>query len=96
MLDPNVPERRRMLIQGRVQGVGFRHFIWHHARALGLSGDVRNLPDGAVEVRASGDSGVLDQLLALARQGPTSANVTDIEIESEEGHPWPDGFRIRS
>jgi acylphosphatase len=95
MLVGTVAERRRMVIRGRVQGVGFRHFIWRRAGQLGLSGEVRNLPSGEVEVRASGDPGALDQLQSLAREGPAAAEVIEVRIEREEGDELPAGFRIR-
>jgi acylphosphatase len=84
-----------MVIRGVVQGVGFRHFIFRRATELGLSGDVRNLPDGAVEVRARGDAASIEALMALARRGPSSARVDDVEIHSEDSATWPSGFRIR-
>jgi len=84
-----------MVIRGVVQGVGFRYFILRRATELGLSGDVRNLPDGAVEVRACGDAAGVAQLLELARRGPSSARVDDVEVQSGYGARWPTGFRIR-
>ena len=58
-------------VAGRVQGVGFRYFVARTARGLGLSGYVRNLPDGTVEVAASGDRAALESLAALLEKGPT-------------------------
>ena len=95
MLSRTVDESVRMVIRGVVQGVGFRHFIFRRATELGLSGDVRNLPDGAVEVRARGDAASVAQLLELARHGPPSARVDDVEVQSGDSASWPAGFRIR-
>lgn len=84
------------LIQGRVQGVGFRWFVHREAAALGLRGWVRNTEDGHVEVLASGDAADLDELRASLRRGPRGSRVDRIVehalVESEaEGL---DSFRI--
>ena len=71
----------RMVVRGRVQGVFFRAATAQEARALGLDGWVRNLPDGAVEIRAEGTRRNLEMLLAWAHQGPPAAHVTDVEVE---------------
>jgi len=94
MLARIVGESIRMVISGRVQGVGFRHFMWRRATELGLSGDVRNLASGAVEVRARGEAAALDQLAALARQGPPAARVTEVRIDPEDAD-LASGFRVR-
>jgi acylphosphatase len=69
----------RWLISGRVQGVGFRWFVARHAHAQGLAGWTRNLPDGRVEVVASGDPEALRTLEARLRSGPPSAIVEHVE-----------------
>jgi acylphosphatase len=69
----------RFLVSGAVQGVGFRWFVARHARALGLSGFARNLPDGRVEVVVSGPDEVLPELERLLRAGPASAQVEQVE-----------------
>ncbi len=63
------------LIQGRVQGVGFRWFVQREAGELGLRGWVRNTEDGEVEVVASGSEADLAELRASLRQGPRGARV---------------------
>ena len=60
---------------GRVQLVMFRDFVCRKARARGLTGTVRNNPDGSVSVRAEGDEGKLRELLALIHHGPILARV---------------------
>ena len=67
-------------VSGRVQGVGFRYFVARAARGLGLSGYVRNLPDGAVEVAAAGDRAALESLAALLEQGPPGAVVEAVNL----------------
>jgi acylphosphatase len=71
--------RRRYLIGGRVQGVGFRFFAQRVAARLGLGGWVRNLPDGGVELEAQGELDSLTALESALRQGPRGALVTQFE-----------------
>lgn len=68
-------EARRLLVSGRVQGVGFRAFVAEAAGRLGLAGWVRNLADGRVEVLAEGTPGALDALAAACARGPLLARV---------------------
>lgn len=65
-------------VVGRVQGVGFRWFTRVAARRLQLAGWVRNLPDGTVEVAASGREEKLEELRGALRQGPDGAVVSEI------------------
>lgn len=69
----------RFLISGSVQGVGFRWFVARHARALGLAGFARNLPDGSVEVVVNGPEEALPELERLLRSGPAHAQVDQVE-----------------
>jgi len=71
-------ERLHVHIEGRVQGVGFRAFVEYNARQLNLKGWVRNRWDGSVEVVAEGDRMILEKMLALLRNGPRGANVTNL------------------
>ena len=71
----------RVLIHGRVQGVGFRYFARARATIYGLAGYVRNLPDGEVEVRAAGARDSLDELVCDLRQGPSMSSVVDCIVE---------------
>jgi acylphosphatase len=73
---------RRYLVRGRVQGVGFRWFVARTARRLGLTGHARNLPEGTVEVVATGDPAELDQLAQALTQGPPGAVVAGVEVEN--------------
>jgi acylphosphatase len=68
----------RLEIEGRVQGVGFRWWTLHQARALGLVGWVRNRRDGSVEALAIGEASGLDQFERLCWQGPSAARVTSV------------------
>ena len=81
-------------VRGRVQGVGFRYFVEQAAQALGVSGWVRNLDDGDVEVYAAGNPQQLNELAGLLWKGPRSAEVRGVdesEASIEQGH----GFFVR-
>jgi acylphosphatase len=73
----------RAIVRGRVQGVGFRWFVVDQARRLALTGKVRNLREGAVEVEARGTRAALELLLEKLREGPTLARVKDVDVEWE-------------
>jgi len=81
---------RRFLLQGRVQGVGFRYFACTQAERLGVRGWVRNLPDGNVEIHAETDPEILDEFSRLIRSGPRMAHVVDMStaVVPEEGHKY--------
>ncbi|HUR22005.1 MAG TPA: acylphosphatase [Vicinamibacterales bacterium] len=70
-------------VTGVVQGVGFRWFVRERARRLGLAGWVRNLPDGSLEVLASGEQGQIDLLMGELHKGPPGAVVDRIHQESK-------------
>lgn len=74
----------RLLIFGKVHGVGFRKYIKHNAQKLGLIGWVRNLPEGTVEAEVSGPSEGVEKLIHLAKKGPFLAEVTSVEVEEDE------------
>jgi acylphosphatase len=76
--------RVRVLIRGRVQGVFFRAETRARAESLGLSGSVRNRPDGAVEAVFEGDPERVESMVAWCRRGPEGASVEDVEVSSEE------------
>jgi acylphosphatase len=71
---------RRLLIQGRVQGVGYRYFVIREAEALGVTGWVRNLLDGDVEVLACAAPQVLDVLAGRLWAGPRLAKVIALDV----------------
>ena len=82
-------------VTGVVQGVGFRWFVRERARRLGLSGWVRNLPDGSVEVVASGENGQVDLLRAELTNGPSGASVEAlVELSEEPDAPHASPFAI--
>ena len=71
----------RLLVQGRVQGVGFRWFVLQSARDLRLTGWVRNLADGNVEVYAEGSQSEIDELIEQVKKGPAFSRVQHVVIE---------------
>ncbi|MBI1967987.1 MAG: acylphosphatase [Gemmatimonadetes bacterium] len=85
----------RYLVRGRVQGVGFRWFVWRQAERLGLRGWARNLPDGSVEVVAEGPAEILVRLEEALARGPVAARVDAVE-KSELAHQTdlPSAFDI--
>jgi acylphosphatase len=76
---------KRLAIEGLVQGVGFRDFMQRRARMLGVTGWVRNRTDGSVEAVVQGSADAVDQVVALARQGPRSAHVTGVRVFDADG-----------
>lgn len=66
-------------VRGKVHGVGFRWFVREHARALGVSGSVKNRRDGTVEVTAEGESGAIKKLLEHLHVGPEGAKVIGVD-----------------
>lgn len=85
-------DARRVVIRGRVQGVGFRWFVVRNARALGVGGSVKNRPDGSVEAILKADRpGAVEALIERMREGPSAARVEEIDVEAlagaeEDGH----------
>lgn len=65
-------------VSGVVQGVGFRYYTLKRARELGLTGWVKNDPDGAVSARVEGDRGAIEAFIGHMKTGPPSASVSDV------------------
>jgi len=83
---------RRLVMSGRVQGVGFREATVDAARAAGVVGWVRNRADGTVEVLAQGSSDAVDRLVAWCRRGPPLARVTGVDVATAAADASLDGF----
>ncbi|NPV14718.1 acylphosphatase [candidate division WOR-3 bacterium] len=81
-------------ISGRVQGVFFRMFTVKEAKALGLTGRVRNLPDGRVEVFAEGERDRLEKLIERLKVGPPGAVVENVQVDWGEYQHEYDDFQI--
>jgi acylphosphatase len=82
-------------VRGQVQGVGYRYFVVEKAHMLGLRGYTRNDWDGSVEVVAQGPRPALERLLALLRQGPSAAYVTEVQTRWRQPTEHFSGFHVR-
>jgi len=85
--------RERVVVDGRVQGVGFRASCAAQARAFDVRGVVRNLPDGRVEAVFEGVPEAVAALVAWCERGPRFAHVTCVHVVDEEPR-GDEGFRI--
>ena len=86
---------RRILISGRVQGVGFRYFTHDVAGREGIHGWVRNLPDGRVETLAEGEREAVERFERAVRQGPRGARVDEVDADDETPNGRDSGFTIK-
>ena len=84
----------RIVVSGRVQGVGFRAFVARRAHELGLGGWVRNRPDGSVEAEAAGPEPALRQFVMALRGGPAMARVSEASEQWFDPPDVPRGFHI--
>tara|TARA_B100000678_G_scaffold289465_1_gene300080 strand:- start:877 stop:1146 length:270 start_codon:yes stop_codon:yes gene_type:complete len=73
-----------LILHGRVQGVFYRDWTVDTARALGITGWVRNLPAGTVEAHLEGEAAAIDRMIAAMRDGPPSARVDRIDRSDAE------------
>jgi len=87
-------KRLHAVVQGRVQGVGFRYFVLDRAEELHLTGICRNLRSGDVEVIAEGEQGALEALLVALKQGPGMAHVENVHAVWSPATGEFAGFRI--
>ena len=69
---------RKLQISGKVQGVGFRYATLHKASELGVTGTVRNLADGRVEIVAQAEESTMNEFERWCRQGPSGSQVEDV------------------
>lgn len=74
----------RVFVSGFVQGVGFRHFVRSKSSDLGLTGWIKNLPDGRVEAVFQGDKGSIEKIIEQCKKGPLLSEVENIEVLREE------------
>ncbi len=83
-----------IVVKGRVQGVGFRHFAMMEAKKRHLVGTVKNLYNGNVEIHANGEEEFLKDYLRVIQQGPISAEVSDIDINWQEPRRSYTDFKV--
>ncbi len=88
-------KRISAIVSGRVQGVGFRYFVLKVAGKLGVTGWVRNLGNGDVQVVAQGSAKALEELLLQLRRGPRAAYVQNVSVEWEDPDPNLDSFELK-
>lgn len=85
---------RRILLSGRVQGVGLRYFVYRKAQKYNIKGYVRNLANGDVEIIAAGESQDLERFFQNIRTGPPAARIDNISIEELPETATYDSFQI--
>jgi acylphosphatase len=83
----------KVIIYGKVQGVGFRNFIFLHAKKLNVKGYIKNNPDGTVEAIFEGDEDNIKKMIELCKKGPERARVDKIDIKEIEINNYQD-FKI--
>ncbi|SFJ78467.1 acylphosphatase [Methylophaga sulfidovorans] len=88
-------KQRHYLVSGRVQGVSYRYSAQQQAHKLGLTGWVRNLADGRVELLIQGETQQLEDMLKWANQGPRFAKVTSLEVSEQIPDSTITDFKIR-
>lgn len=81
--------RRRLIVHGRVQGVGFRYTLARQAQSRGVAGFASNRPDGTVEVVLEGEQDAVESLVRWCEEGPRGAVVDGVEVSEEQ----PEGLR---
>ena len=87
--------KKRFRIYGHVQGVGFRYFTWKQALKIGVTGFVRNLADGTVEVIAVGSESQIEALDAWLQEGPRTARVNQVLVEDYLGDNTWTTFQVQ-
>jgi len=88
-------KRIRIKVYGHVQGVFFRYATRKFARRLGLTGYVKNMPDGSVYIEAEGPEEMLKKLMEFSKKGPEQASVERIESEFIKPHNKFSGFEYQ-
>ncbi len=95
----NESVRKRISVTGTVQGVSFRYWALTRAREMDLSGYVRNMPDGSVELLLQGPEPIVQRMIEFCGRGPAWATVRSVEVvETDSPDPEEDGhpFRVMS
>jgi acylphosphatase len=85
---------RNVRVTGMVQGVFFRAWTREEAQRLGVTGWVRNCPDGAVEAHVEGEEGAVERMIGLLREGPPHARVDKLRVDDAEPEVL-DRFEVR-
>lgn len=85
--------RRKVVVQGQVQGVFFRESIRRRATTAGVAGWARNLPDGSLEAVLEGEPEAVEAVVAFCQEGPRGARVDWVDVAGEEPEGL-DGFSV--
>lgn len=88
-------DAKRCFVSGKVQGVFYRASTAEHARALGLTGYAKNMPDGRVEVLVCGEEAKVDELIAWLWTGPPAAKVQSVDVQEVDAAQAPSDFSTR-
>jgi acylphosphatase len=88
-------KRVHVIVEGRVQGVFFRAYTSDEAKKLGLTGWVRNRPEGTVEAVVEGDVGAVDTMLRWFNQGSPGSRVTDVKVQEKSSIDDMNSFEIQ-
>jgi acylphosphatase len=88
--------KAEIIVNGLVQGIGFRYFVLRHAQNLGVKGYVRNLYTGEVLTVAVGDKSLVEELINQIRIGPSHAHVKNCRVEWSESIEEFNAFEVRS
>lgn len=91
----NMKKRAHVYIKGRVQGVFFRATTRKKAEDNGVTGWVKNLPDGRVEAVFEGEEEKIEKMIDFCHKGPNSARVEDVEVEWEDYRGNFSGFEVK-
>jgi acylphosphatase len=94
-IDTEMIARAHIVVEGLVQGVGYRWFAATRAQGLGVAGFARNLFDGTVEVVAEGERSLIEEYVRDLRVGPRSAHVKNLRIQWEDPTFLQSGFAIK-
>ena len=95
-MKPSTPKAYHIIISGRVQGISFRHYAKEKARLYGISGWVRNLITGQIEIFAQGSNPQLDMFMEWCGHGPEGCEIDDIDTSEHPLEEDLDEFDIRS
>lgn len=87
-------QRAHIFIEGRVQGVGFRHFTRKTATKNDVNGWVKNLNDGRVEAVFEGPKEKVQSVIEACKEGPPISNVTNMEVDWEDSKAEFEQFRV--
>lgn len=87
--------RAQIVVQGLVQGVGYRFFVIEQAKQYNIRGYVKNLHNGCVEVVVQGDKGLVNDFIERLKIGPPSARITGVDVKWSEGEGGFTDFDVR-